>query len=306
MRLTMKPTTNASTWRLFGWLCIAGVAVLLPAVRLVHAYEEADAGDDDAGSPFLDLASSFLQSQLANQQGGAKSGGGGGGGLNLEALGSIASLVGNLVQPDAGKAAGGRSGGGGGLGAAQILAGLGSLMANANGGGGGGAGGGGGGFDPSIIGNVIEMFTSAQQQGGSADSGHGNGAGKRKKRNQEAQSQEPGIGLDTVMNLVSMFANNLQGAGASAGGKRTGGRSAEPDQGLMGLLPMVMQAVNSFAGADGDRTRAKHQDHAFVLPPFLEKVHVMWDHFTHSELAEALWQKSGVHAIFKVCVCVEM
>lgn len=263
----------------------------MSAVHLVHGYEDADANDDDTGSPFLDLASSFLQSQLANQQGSGKSGGGG---LNLEALGSIAALVGNLVQPDAGKQAAGRGAGGSGVGAAQILAGLGSLMANANGGGGGG----GGGFDPSIIGNVIEMFTSAQQQQGGGGSGSGD-VGKRKKRNEDAP-QESGIGLDTVMNLVSMFANNLNNGGSGvSNGKRSAGQAAD-DQGLLGLLPMVMQAVNSFAGADGDRTRAKHKDHAFVLPPFLEKVHVMWDHFTHSELAEALWQKSGVHAIFKV------
>lgn len=266
--------------------------LVLIAISAVSGHQHAD-DDDDTGSPLLDLASSFLQSQLANQNGGG-SGGGGGGGLNLEALGSIASLVGNLVQPDA-KTGGGRGGGGGGgIGAAQILSGLGSLMAGANGGGSGG----GGGFDPAIIGNVIEMFTS-QQGGGNS----GGGANKRRKRNIEPQQQDSGMGLDTVLNLVSMFTNNMNGNNAAGNGKRSngaGGATENAGEGLLGLLPMVMQAVNSFAGADGDRTRAKHKDHAFVLPPFLEKVHVMWDHFAHSELAEALWQKSGVHAVFKV------
>jgi hypothetical protein len=60
-----------------------------------------------------------------------------------------------------------------------------------------------------------------------------------------------------------------------------------------------MQAINSFTGPEGKKTELKHKEHAWVLPPFLEKIHIMWDHFQQSELAQVLWQKSGVHVVFK-------
>lgn len=212
--------------------------------------------NDDDSNPFLDMATSFLQETIANQNGG-------------NGIGGIASLIGNMIQPDgAGKSEGG-------IGAAQILSGLGSLMANSNG------GAGGGGFDPSIITNVLEMFTSSDSN---ADE---NG---RQKRSSDVQ-QNGGIGLDTIINIASAFINS---------NKEQGRGNNEAQDGLMSLLPMVVQAYNSFTGPEGDEVQAKHKEHAWVLPPFLEKIHVIWDHFSNSELAEALWKKSGVHSIFKV------
>lgn len=210
---------------------------------------------DDDSNPFLDMATTFLQETIANQNGG-------------NGLGGIASLIGNMMQPDgAGKSEGG------GIGAAQIISGIGSLMANS-----GGAGGGG--FDPSIISNVLEMFT------GSDSNTDANG---RQKRSNEAQNG--GVGLDTIINIASAFINS---------NKEQGRGNNEAQDGLMSLLPMVVQAYNSFTGPEGDEVHAKHKEHAWVLPPFLEKIHVIWDHFSNSELAEALWKKSGVHSIFKV------
>lgn len=211
---------------------------------------------DDDSNPFLDMATSFLQETIANQNGGGNG------------LGGIASLIGNMMQPDgAGKSDGG------GIGAAQIISGIGSLMANSG-------GGAGGGFDPSIISNVLEMFT------GSDSNADANG---RQKRSNDAQNG--GVGLDTIINIASAFinSNKEQGRGNNA-----------PQDGLMSLLPMVVQAYNSFTGPEGNEIHAKHAEHAWVLPPFLEKIHVIWDHFSNSELAEALWKKSGVHSIFKV------
>lgn len=252
--------------------------VLLIATSLVTL---SVAQQDDDSNPFLDMASAFLQESLANSNGG--NGGG---------LAGIASLVGSLMQPE-GKANGGGGGGGAaGLGgAAQILSGLGSLMGGAN-------GNGNGGFDPSIIGNVIEMFTASQQKPAQTGRGSSGGA-QRQKRSQVTSNQmddqpQEGLGLDTILNVVSMFAN------ANQAGSRPAGAGASKEEGLMSLLPMVLQAVNSFAGAEGEKTHAKHKEHAWMLPPFLEKVHVMWDHFSSSELADALWKKSGVHSIFKV------
>lgn len=246
------------------YLSVGIFVICCLANSLCHSTQR-PAREDDS-NPFLDLASSFLQETLANQNGG------GGGGMA-----GIASLIGTFMQPEAKS-----DGGGGGIGAAQILSGIGSLMSNMNGGGGGG---GGGGFDPSIIGNVIEMFT--------ANSGSSNDRQKRSSGDDDGDAQQGGIGLETILNVVSAFAGSKQN-------QVRGANKPAQDDGLMSLLPMVMQAVNSFAGPEGEKTQAKHKDHAWVLPPFLEKIHVMWDHFSNSELADALWKKSGVYSIFKV------
>lgn len=231
-----------------------------------NGYSTQRPSKEDESNPFLDLASSFLQETLANQNG---NGGGGG-------LGAVASLIGNLMQTD-GKDGSGRAGGGGGA-AVQILSGLGSLMANANN---------GNGFDPSMLGNIIEMFTA----GGNEDSGDNGGRQKRSSGSPPSSGQQEGIGLETILNIASTFINSNNVAN---------GKTAKDEDGLISYLPMIMQVVNSFSGPEGEKVYAKHKDHAWVLPPFLEKVHVMWDHFSNSELADALWKKSGVHSIFKV------
>lgn len=235
--------------------------VIFVTISIAHTTQQRLNRDDDS-NPFLDMASTFLQETLANQNGGA---GGGSGGIA-----GIASIIGSFMQPEGtGKSEGG-------IGAAQIISGIGSLMANANG---------GNGFDPSIIGNVIEMFTA------NSDSGN-----DRQKRSTNDNQIDNGIGLDTILNVVSAFAGSTKSQGRNV----VGGGGGGANEGIMSLLPMVMQAVNSFSGPEGEKTQAKHKEHAWVLPPFLEKIHVMWDHFSQSELAEALWKKSGIHSIFKV------
>lgn len=232
----------------------------------------------DDGNPFLDMASAFLQETLANQNSG---GGGGMGGIasiigslmqpdgaksgGAGGIGAIASIIGNLMQPDGET---GKSNGGGG----QILAGIGSVIASMT----QGNNEGGAGFDPSMIGNIIEMFT--------ANSDNSNSRQKRSNGN--------GAGLETILSLASTFLG-------SSNNNNDGRKAKSQDDGLMSLLPMVVQAISSFSGAEGQKTQQRHKEHAFVLPPFLENIHVMWDHFSNSELAEVLWKKSGINAIFK-------
>ncbi|XP_055321774.1 uncharacterized protein LOC129577939 [Sitodiplosis mosellana] len=225
----------------------------------------------DDSNPFLDIATSFLQETFANQQGGR----GGGNGIGGTGIAGIAQLIGSLVQQDGSKS------NGGGIGAAQILTGLSQLM-NANG---GDNGGGGSGFDPSIIGNVIEMFTAA---GDNSDDDDDQPQAKRRKRSNSGQ--DGGIGIDTILNIASAFMGNTNNVDSHAD---------KSNEGLMSLLPMAIQAINSFNGPAGEKVHAKHKDHQWVLPPFLERIHVLWDHFSNSELAEALWEKSGVNQIFK-------
>lgn len=248
-----------------------------------HTAQKTNSKANDDSNPFLDIATSFLQETFANQQNGR----GGGNGIGANGIAGIAQLIGSLVQQDGSKAnnGGGGGSGGGGLGAAQILTGISQLINANNGGGGTGAGG----FDPSIIGSVIEMFTSGADSSGNDDDNDVPQMKRRKRSNNSAQ--DSGIGIDTILNIASAFmgnSNNVDSAGDKSG------------EGLMSLLPMAIQAFNSFSGPEGEKTQAKHKDHQWVLPPFLERIHVLWDHFSNSELAEALWEKSGINQIFKV------
>ncbi|KAH8244637.1 hypothetical protein KR026_002265 [Drosophila bipectinata] len=251
-------------------------AWLLACLLCLHPYASTLAEEEDS-NPLLDMASMFFQEALSNQNGGGNNGGGGGGGAGLA---GVASLLGTFMQ------ANGKGGGGGG-GAMQILSGLGSLLANNA----RGSGGQGGGFDPSIIGNVLEMFTQGDDEESSSN--------QNQKRSNSGGS-ESGIGLDTILQVASAFMNTQGGDKATHNHqKRSAGEEPEGDNGLMNLLPLVMQAVSSFAGPEGQSTQEKHKSHAWVLPPFLEHIHVLWDHFSNSELADALYEKSGVNKIMK-------
>lgn len=229
---------------------------------------------DDEGSPLLDLASTFIQQALNNQNDDRGSGPG---------LAGMASLISSFMQNG--------NGNGKSSGAAQILSGIGTLLTNS----GGNAGNGGGGFDPSIIGNVIEMFTSNSD---SDDRGHGAAADARSKPSNQ------GVNWDAILQVASVFMDMQQAASppSSSHQQKQKRSTNEQDNGLLSLLPMVMQAVSSFTGPEGQRTQEKHKNHAWALPPFLEQVHVLWDHFSNSDLADALYKKSGAHAIFQVII----
>lgn len=261
-------------------------ALLVLTLLCVQPYGHMASEDDS--NPLLDMASMFIQEALTNQNGAGGAAGGGGGGAGA-GLAGIASLVGSFMQ------ANGKAGAGGGGGAMQILSGLGSLLASNSRG--GNAGGGGGGFDPAIIGNVLEMFTQGDDD--AADNGQ--------KRSSNSGGSESGIGLDTILQVASAFMNT-QGAGEKPSAsathhhqqKRAVAEEPEQENGFMNLLPLIMQAVTSFAGPEGQSTQERHKSHAWVLPPFLEHIHVLWDHFSNSELADALYEKSGVNKIMKV------
>lgn len=224
---------------------------------------------EDESSPFLDIASSFLENLNQNQNGG---------GSSLDGIAGIASMIGSMMQPSEG----GKAQQGGQSGAAQIIAGLGSLLtANAG-------GRGGGGFDPSMIGNVIQMFAASQSSG----------SGRDKRSND-------GGGLETVLSLASTFLNNYNQnqddeveTNEIRQEKRTPQKAA-PNDGLLNLLPIVMQTLSSFTGSEMEKTEQKHKDHNHILPPFLEKIHLAWDHFTNSELSDALYKKLGLDQVFK-------
>ncbi|XP_011192308.2 uncharacterized protein LOC105218434 [Zeugodacus cucurbitae] len=270
-------------------------AVFLLALLCVNLSPIHSANQDDS-NPLLDMASMFIQEALNSQTG--NGGGGAGGGAGLA---GVASLIGTFMNANAG---GGKAGS---TGAMQILSGLGSLLASAGQNGAQSGGAGSGGFDPAIIGNVLEMFTNSDSDSDAA------GAGARSNGGSDS-----GIGLDSILQIASVFMNANNGGGAS--GKQQQQHQhhqqrrsthanvnmrenevevSEDNGGLMSLLPLVMQAVSSFVGPEGQHTQEKHKGHAWVLPPFLEHLHVVWDHFSNSELADALYEKSGVNKILK-------
>ncbi|XP_075147264.1 uncharacterized protein LOC142221429 [Haematobia irritans] len=236
-------------------------------------------GEEDS-NPLFDMASMFIQEAMTSQN----RGGGGGGAAGLSA---VASLIGTFMQANNGQ---GKSTGSGAM---QILSGIGSLLANA----GNNNGRSGSGFDPSIIGNVIEMFTQAEDN----EEDNINDHQRHKKRESES-----GIDLGSIIQIASAFMgqnneqsshNHQQKRSVNNGNANNGHKD---DNALVSLLPLVMQAVSSFAGPEGQHTQERHKDHAWVLPPFLEHIHVLWDHFSSSELADALYEKSGVNKILKV------
>jgi hypothetical protein len=220
------------------------------------------------------MASSFLENL---------SPGHGGGGGGLEGIAGIASVIGNLVQSSDGGKSSQSSG------TAQLLAGLGSLLAANSGGGGGG----GGGFDPSIIGNVIQMFAAANSGGGD----------QRSKRSSE------GSGMETILSLASTFLSNYNNQEEpeeneiNYKGEKTNPYKRDepqhPGDNLMNLLPIVAQTLSSFMGADMQKAEKKHKDHSGVLPPILEKIHTAWDLFASSELSDAVYKKIGLDNVFK-------
>lgn len=258
--MMISPRTAFKFLVLF-WLSTAGIDSHTTQRAPVSSHEE----PADDFNPFMELAAAL----------GGAAGGNGGSGGGAGALGGIVSLVGNLMQnQDAGKA-----NGGGANNIGSIIAGVSSLFAN-------GGGAGGGGFDPSIIGNVIEMFA-----GGNND----NGNNQRAKRG--AATENSGPNWESMLDIAMTFMGNQNGGGGQQ--KR---RSADDNSiggGLMSLLPMVMNVVNSFNSPEGEKIAAQHKDHAWILPPFLEKIHIMWDHFQQSELAQVLWVQTGLNKVFK-------
>lgn len=238
---------------------------------LAYSTQRPSQQQEDEPSPFLDIASSFLESFSQNQNNG--------GGSSLDGIAGIASLIGNMVQSsDGGKSQP--------SGAAQIISGIGSLLA-AN------SGKSSGGFDPSMIGNMISMFAAA------------NGGGSRNKRSNE----EGGGGLEAVLSIASTFLNNYQSQDQDdieTNEIKTDNRNPykkeepkHPGDALLNLLPIVMQTLSSFTGSEMEKTEQKHKDHNNVLPPYLEKIHQAWDHFTNSELSDALYKKLGLDNVFK-------
>ncbi|XP_076235577.1 uncharacterized protein LOC143179979 [Calliopsis andreniformis] len=142
-------------------------------------------------------------------------------------------------------------------GVGEIVSSIGSLLgSNQN----------GQGVDFSMIGSVLDGVMNSNN--------------KHTKRSTETnRKQQAGINLESIVSMGSM----LFGQGGNS-------------DFLMGLVPMVLQQLGGGSNeVDGEpRKLYDHSDHSWYMPPILENIHVMWDHFSNSELGQTLWNNSGL------------
>lgn len=274
------------------WPARVNIVLVVMCINLSLGYssQQVKRSSEDDSNPLLDMASMFIQEAFSSQSNNA-----GRSDSNGPGLAGVASLLGSLMQANAGG-----QNTDAGSGAMQILSGIGTLLANA--GSNNGRSSNTGGFDSSLIGNVLEMFTQPTANEGDNDGQ----ASAKNKRNTDGS-----IDFSSIIQIASAFIN--QDGNGNTGNRNHQNRerqkrsiesnnenNIQTGNGLMELLPLIMQAINSFNGAEGQHVHEKHKGHAWVLPPFLEYIHVLWDHFSNSELGEALYERSGVNQILKV------
>lgn len=122
-------------------------------------------------------------------------------------------------------------------------------------------------IDPSLVGNMISMFTQTMtpQQ-------------PKVERKKRSQNEDNDINLESILSLASGFLGN---------------KNSES------VLPLVMNVISAFSGNEAQKKAEEHKEHATFLPPFLEKAHLYWDLFINSELGRTVWEKSGLKRAFK-------
>lgn len=122
------------------------------------------------------------------------------------------------------------------------------------------------GIDLSMIGSVLNGVMNSDK------------GSKRSAKSVEAK-QEPGIDLEGIVNMGSMLMS----------------QNGNSDL-MMGLIPMLLSNFgidnNEVDGASNKMH--DHSGHSWYMPPIVENLHVMWDHFSNSELGQTLWKKSGL------------
>lgn len=194
--------------------------------------------------------------------------------------GDLGGMLNNFIQADGGKTIGNML-----MGAvsqnedatSQILSGIGSMLSNNDA---------GAALNPSLIGNMISMMAAA----GGDQSKHGSSNDAMTSTimslvgnfltNQNQQQQQSGDQLDfgSIINFLSTFMKN------------SGENPAE----------LLLSFANSFLGPEARVRESEHAAHAYMLPPLLEKAHIYFDHFKHTELYNALWRVTGAEKFFNM------
>ncbi|GAB1860155.1 hypothetical protein CAJAP_01234 [Camponotus japonicus] len=121
------------------------------------------------------------------------------------------------------------------------------------------------GFD--MIGTILSAMTA------------NNNVGKRSARENTEHDEENGIDWGNIINMGSML---FQQKGSN--------------DILMGLVPVVLESLGH-GNSDGHAKNNDHSGHSWFLPPILENIHVMWEHFSNSDLGQIIWKNSGLSKI---------
>ncbi|KAG7189942.1 hypothetical protein KM043_006103 [Ampulex compressa] len=140
-----------------------------------------------------------------------------------------------------------------------------------------------------IVSGIRSLFSGDQNPGGADFSMLGtfleslvnDKADKRApKVAQQNQRSEGAADLEGILNMGNMFLGQKGSSNL-----------------LMGLLPMILE--NLGAGGSEEESNAidkghDHSGHSWYMPPILEHMHVMWEHFSRSEFGQTLWKNSGL------------
>ncbi|KZC14971.1 PREDICTED: uncharacterized protein LOC107193098 [Dufourea novaeangliae] len=179
---------------------------------------------------------------------------------NKDSMNGLQGLASAFVQPDTGKQGNDMFGGKTNVdGIGQIISGIGALFeGNEN----------RQGMDYSIIGSVLDSMVNTNKD-----------SQNRVARDVEKQ-EESSLDFEGLLNIGSMLF----------------GQNSGNSDFMMGLLPMLLQNLGNGANeVDGHpRKPHDHSGHSWYMPPVLEHLHVMWDHFSNSELGQTLWKNSGL------------
>ncbi|EFN89546.1 hypothetical protein EAI_00724 [Harpegnathos saltator] len=122
------------------------------------------------------------------------------------------------------------------------------------------------GFDMSIVGSVLNLLSMAN------NGGHTNYGKQSVNGAQEENAIDWG---NVISKSLAFFQQNVN------------------NDIVMGLVPMVLESLGHTTN-DNDAGHIDHSGHSWFLPPILENIHVMWDHFSNSELGRMLWKNSGL------------
>ncbi|CAK9824743.1 hypothetical protein ANTRET_LOCUS2861 [Anthophora retusa] len=144
----------------------------------------------------------------------------------------------------------------------QLVSGIGSLFAGS---------GNSQEIDFSMLGSVIDGVMNTKKDS------------KRIARSVETK-QQPSIDFEGILNVGSMLM------------RQTGNSDF-----IMGMLPMLLSKLGGESNEIDDTPNKihDHSGHSWYMPPILENLHVMWDHFSNSELGQTLWRKSGLAEFVK-------
>lgn len=101
------------------------------------------------------------------------------------------------------------------------------------------------GFDLSMVGSILGSFTNT---------------GKRSARDTGGK-EESGIDWGNIINMGSTFFQQTVNSDMT-----------------LGLVPMLLDALGHGTN-DADAGHKDHSGHSWFLPPILENIHIVWEHF---------------------------